>query len=541
MSYFVLAHTTQSTGSFLTACLLVFYISITVLYRLYWHPLAKIPGQKLACASGLVEFYHDIVLRGNYVKAFPSLHAKYGPVIRIAPDKVHIRDTEFWHEVHCSGTKWHKDPAHYSSIGGVGRSLATEVEVELHRQKRLLVRRFFSAQYITSIEPAVLSIVHRAMNKAAKSHAEGSPFNISALFSRITADSITQVLFGKTKEKMCGGEDAGEVIVSTLDLFSRSFLLTKHFPRLAGMLLNLPKRVASYLLPGYIGFRRQVETWIDEVEAQHRDGKLGGDKGSLSLLDLLIQPELGRDDNHLDVEIGLAPENKRALVDEVLAYYIAGTHSSSVTMSLAIYYLLSNPTKLQKLQYELDGLPSNQDGLLEFKSLSNHKAPYFNAILKETLRKASPVPGPLPRIVPVGGVNCYGYYLPAGVRVSTSIRLVHDDPSIFPEPQQFLPERWLDAGVHMLERHQVAFSKGTRVCIGMNLAWMEMALCLANFVRRFDMSLYKTDECTTAWRDCAIMVLDKPVQVSVEKIRCSFGSARTVHCIHDTLVLRRPN
>ena len=52
-----------------------------------------------------------------------------------------------------------------------------------------------------------------------------------------------------------------------------------------------------------------------------------------------------------------------------------------------------------------------------------------------------------------------------------------------------------------------------------SFAWMEMTLCLANFVNRLDMTLYETNEHTVQWRDNAIMVLEGPVRVTVDKIR----------------------
>ena len=47
-------------------------------YRLYLHPLRKIPGPKIAAATYWYEFYQDVILDGNYVKDYPKLHAKYG-------------------------------------------------------------------------------------------------------------------------------------------------------------------------------------------------------------------------------------------------------------------------------------------------------------------------------------------------------------------------------------------------------------------------------------------------------------------------------
>lgn len=49
-----------------------------VFYRLFLHPLQKVPGPKVAAATGWYEFYHDVILDGHYIKEYPRLHEKYG-------------------------------------------------------------------------------------------------------------------------------------------------------------------------------------------------------------------------------------------------------------------------------------------------------------------------------------------------------------------------------------------------------------------------------------------------------------------------------
>ncbi len=73
-----------------------------------------------------------------------------------------------------------------------------------------------------------------------------------------------------------------------------------------------------------------------------------------------------------------------------------------------------------------------------------------------------------------------------------TLRSILFDPEIFPSPYTFSPHRWLDAekqGVR-LDRYLVTFSKGSRACLGMNLAYSEMYLGVAALVSRFDMELY---------------------------------------------------
>ena len=70
------------------------------------------------------------------------------------------------------------------------------------------------------------------------------------------------------------------------------------------------------------------------------------------------------------------------------------------------------------------------------------------------------------------------------------------DPSVFPEPYAFNPDRWLEAAAQgtRLDRYLVTFSKGTRSCLGMNLAYAELYLGIAALVSKFDLDLYDFDQ-----------------------------------------------
>lgn len=70
----------RSIGHGLLTALGVFvlYSFVLVTYRLFFHPLRKIPGPWLAAGTTWYEFYQDVILGGHYVKEYPKIHAKYG-------------------------------------------------------------------------------------------------------------------------------------------------------------------------------------------------------------------------------------------------------------------------------------------------------------------------------------------------------------------------------------------------------------------------------------------------------------------------------
>lgn len=66
------------TTATVAACFLVFYCVVGVIYRLYFHPLAKFPGPRLASATQWYEFYYDCILFGQYTFKIGRMHEEYG-------------------------------------------------------------------------------------------------------------------------------------------------------------------------------------------------------------------------------------------------------------------------------------------------------------------------------------------------------------------------------------------------------------------------------------------------------------------------------
>ncbi len=109
---------------------------------------------------------------------------------------------------------------------------------------------------------------------------------------------------------------------------------------------------------------QKVAEWIEAVEKKHKQGINSAEDGRKTILDLLLQPE-----------DGYPALSKESIVDETYSFCFAGTHTTSFTISLATYYLLRNPLKLEKLLEELQTVKKNPKGLLEYRDV--YKLPYL--------------------------------------------------------------------------------------------------------------------------------------------------------------------
>ena len=121
---------------------------------------------------------------------------------------------------------------------------------------------------------------------------------------------------------------------------------------------------------------------------------------------------------------------------------------------------LSQPESSEIQDYLRKELVENPDA-----SLSDLQ--YLDAVVKEGLRCFPPIPMSLPRYVPKGGRSIEGYEIPAGTIVSCQAWSLNRLEDIFPEPEKFLPERWMgDKGVHERNALFFSFAQGGRGCIG---------------------------------------------------------------------------
>jgi cytochrome P450 len=107
-------------------------------------------------------------------------------------------------------------------------------------------------------------------------------------------------------------------------------------------------------------------------------------------------------------------------------------------------------------------------------------------VIKEGLRLSFGVPGRLPRVVPKGGATFNGYTLSEGTVVSMSSWILHQDEDYFPNPTTFDPDRWSEPHeAQRLEKAFVPFGKGSRACVGMNLAYCELYVVIGTLFRKF--------------------------------------------------------
>jgi cytochrome P450 len=164
---------------------------------------------------------------------------------------------------------------------------------------------------------------------------------------------------------------------------------------------------------------------------------------------------------------------------ELVGLLVAGYAATATAIAWAVYWTYRAPEILRRLREELAGVPADA-GPEAFASL-----PYLGAVCNETLRIYPPVPDMFRKVrLPI---QVRGYTLPAGAGVAVFARMIHSREDLYPEPDEFRPERFLERKFSPYEF--IPFGAGVRRCIGSAFAEQQLKVVLATIVRNFDLEL----------------------------------------------------
>lgn len=193
--------------------------------------------------------------------------------------------------------------------------------------------------------------------------------------------------------------------------------------------------------------------------------------------------------------------SKTEIVLNMALFISAGTDTTATTLTGWTYFICTHPEVYRRLVREIrEACRESED--IRWEKVKNLR--YLEATIYEALRLFPPSAASQQRVVPPGGATIDGYYVPAGKTVAVSPWASTHSPLNFHEPDMFLPQRWLGEDEMFKNDHLAAslpFGTGPRVCIGRNLAYMEMRLMTAHLLWSFDIELDREEyeEKNMAW------------------------------------------
>ncbi|KAL3362124.1 hypothetical protein AABB24_014804 [Solanum stoloniferum] len=230
-------------------------------------------------------------------------------------------------------------------------------------------------------------------------------------------------------------------------------------------------------------FDKIFESMIDQRQKMDRNAEMGADVGqeSKDFLQVLLKLK-----DEADAKMPLSMTELKALLMDMV---VGGTATTANTVEFAMAEIMNKPNVLRKLQQEVDTIVGKDNIVEEFHI---QQLPYFYAVMKEVLR-LHPI---LPLLVPhcpsetsIAG----GYTVPKGSRVFLNVWAIHRDPSIWENPTEFHPERFLDNKCDYSgnDFNYFPFGSGRRMCAGIAMAERMFMFLLASLIHSFNWKLSK--------------------------------------------------
>ncbi|KAL4810923.1 putative benzoate 4-monooxygenase cytochrome P450 [Aspergillus unguis] len=455
---------------------ILYWISL-VIYRLYFHPLANIPGPLLARISFLYEWYYDLVLSGQFRFQLKALHSEYGPIIRINPDQVHINDPEVYDEIYNQTNGRNVKAKNYAEVFGPYPATIGTQSHELHRTRRSALNVFFSKKSVMDLLPVMkrpIAVLRQRLLDASKT---GETLNMKYMYAAVTLDIINDYCFARDPYYI-HRPDFGRKNFDDVDSFLSVSILNIHIPWLMRFTYSLPDRVNKILAPAMadiLDFRRDLSRQVEAI--RHGEDKAHENADHRTVFHELLASDLPPKEIERD-----------RMRDEAFSLITAGSGTTATVLRNIAYHIAANEPIRRRLHEELCHAIPDPNNLPSLTTLEN--LPYLSAVINEGLRLCAPVIHRMTRQFPDKPLTIHGYNLPPGSKISVTLPLLNENEEIFPEPYTFRPERWIEnassgSSEKRLDKYLVTFNRGPRMCLGINLARAELVLILATVFREF--------------------------------------------------------
>jgi cytochrome P450 family 135 len=319
----------------------------------------------------------------------------------------------------------------------LGASSLLVLDEQAHMSQRKLLLPPFHGERMKAYGETMREVAAREI----ESWPTGTPYELRPRMQVLTLEIILRTVFGvREGERMTELRDA-----------LRDFLgLTTDPRQLLPVIVIGPERISR--LPW---FRRIIERIDGLLRREIADRKRATDlEGREDILSMLVGAR------HEDG----SPMSDTEIRDQLLTLLTAGHETTATSLAWAIERLARHPQKLERLRGEVEGGSDE----------------YLTATIQETLRLRPVIAIVLRRLTEA--VEIGGHELPAGVAVAPNIYLVHRNPQIYPDPDAFEPERFLERppGTYTW----IPFGGGVRRCLGAAFAQFEMAVVLRELVWR---------------------------------------------------------
>ncbi|XP_073148656.1 cytochrome P450 711A1 [Henckelia pumila] len=467
-------------------------------YGPYWG-VRKVPGPPAMPLVG-----HLPLLAKYGPEVFSILAKKHGPIFRFHMGRqplVIVADAELCREVGIKKFKYISNrsipsPIASSPLHQKGLFFTKDARWSAMRNTVLSV---YQPSHLAKLVPSMQEIIESATQNLESKQ----DFTFSELSIKLATDVIGQAAFGvdfglskpkTTPDSVGKNDDVDDDVDVELDhvqkfinqhIYSTTQLkmdLSGSFSIILGLLIPIlqePFRQILKRIPGTMDWKvdqtnQNLSRQLDQIVERKMKDKERGSKDFLSLI-------LSARETEVNSKNIFTPDYISAATYEHL---LAGSATTSFTLSTIIYLVAGHPNVEKKLIDEIDAFGSH-DQIPSAHDLQ-HKFPYTDQVIKEAMRFYTV--SPLVARETSAEVNIGGYVLPKGTWVWLALGVLAKDPRNFPEPDKFIPERFDPNCQEEKNRHPYAnipFGIGPRACIGQKFSLQEIKLSMIHLYRRY--------------------------------------------------------
>ncbi|KAJ9611875.1 hypothetical protein H2204_015117 [Knufia peltigerae] len=457
--------------------------------------------------------------RSDYLR---QCHQKHD-VLRIGPKHLSFSDPTVIKDIYGHGSKAYKDDFYLITAASSGHMhLADVADKTEHARKRKVLSAAYALKNLEDWEHKVADKVERMFKHFDQRCTDPLPecqtvpkpqdlnINYRAWTNFFTVDAIADI---GLSEKL-GFLDRGDDTCAARNLDGTTFQASFRHS------LYNNARKQSLLSHSYTSYKLldKLTAWIpgiyrtgtcaarnwDAIVLQRSQARLDAYKRGEKLEDffqVLMEDKNGKANNLEWGEINA----------EVNIMMNAGSTTTAIALANVLYHLLKHPQVLAKLRLEVDAVLEPDEVVAPYNKVKN--LPYLRACLDESLRIFSPTTHNLGRKTPPDGMWVGEHFIPGGISVSMSAHVVHRNETVFPKADQYIPERWLGESGKTLQPYFLAFSAGSRGCIGRNISYLEQTVLLASLVHRYEFALPDPDWEVERLEAMNLLVGDIPLKV----------------------------
>ncbi|XP_020495364.2 cytochrome P450 3A40 [Labrus bergylta] len=328
------------------------------------------------------------------------------------------------------------------------------------------------------------------------------PLELKEFFGPYSMDVVTSTAFSVDIDSL---NNPSDLFVSNIkkmlkfDLFSPLFLLIAFFPFLGPVFQKLeyaffPTSVTDF----FYAALQKIKTNRETTKQKTR----------VDFLQLMIDSQKDNDPSGAVHEKGLSDHE---ILSQAMIFLFAGYETTSSSLTFLSYNLALNPHIMTRLQQEIDSTFPNKTPV-EYQALMQME--YLDSAINESLR-LYPIASRLERIAK-SSMEINGLVIPKGMIVMIPTWPLHRDPAVWPEPEEFKPERFSKENKERIDPYTyMPFGAGPRNCIGMRFALVLMKLAVVEILQKYSFSVCKETEVPFEFDVMGLLAPKRPIKLKL--------------------------